>query len=127
MTQPCAVLRDCTTYSKACCELVAAGGGAAALLRVLRSCNRSAPHVAFLHSALAVLAALARHESTAGALLEADSCVAALSEQLQLFREKQASPSSGAHVPPPWYLLLPEATWTLALRAGCVLRSAFHR
>ena len=90
MTQPCAVLRECTAYSKACCQLLAGGGGAAALLRVLGSCNRSAPHVAFLHSALPVLGALARQPATAAALLETDGCVAMLSELLQLFREKQA-------------------------------------
>ena len=89
MAQPCAVLRECCFYSKHCCQMVAVSGGAALLLPAMRSCNRSAPHVAFLHSALGVLNALARLPTTAGALLAGDGCMAALSELLQLFREKQ--------------------------------------
>ena len=69
--------------------MVADGGGAAVLLHAMRSCNRSAPHVAFLHSTLAVMGALSRLPATVGVLLADHSCVAALSEQLQLFREKQ--------------------------------------
>jgi len=45
--------------------------------------------VAFLHSTLAVMGALSRLPATVGVLLADHSCVAALSEQLQLFREKQ--------------------------------------
>ena len=84
-----AVLAEYTGYSAACCAAVAEADGAAALLRLMRGANRSAPHAAFTCGALATLRNMARRPGTAATLLAAPACAQILGEQLQLFRDQR--------------------------------------
>jgi len=67
----------------------AEGGGIDGLLRFIRGCNRSQPHVDMLKHAVAVMFHVARYQQLHSSLLASPDCVQILAEQLQLFRDKE--------------------------------------
>ena len=74
--------------SKAC-FIGAEAGGIVSILRFMRSCNRSQPHMDVLRTAIAILANLARYPQLHTSLLASPECVQVLAEQLQLLRDKE--------------------------------------
>ncbi|PNH10245.1 Abnormal spindle-like microcephaly-associated [Tetrabaena socialis] len=83
------VIDTATRYSRDCCKLIARNGGLVALLRFVRSCNRSKPHVEVLHRALAVLHNICRCTALVSDVFHAEDCLTVLSEVLQFFRDTE--------------------------------------
>lgn len=54
------VIELATRYSSSVCALIAESGGVGALLRFVRGCNRSPPHMEVLQTALVILANICR-------------------------------------------------------------------
>ena len=67
----------------------AEGGGIDSVLRIMRGCNRSQPHMDVLRHAIAILANLARYPQLHMSLLASQECVQVIAEQLQLLRDKE--------------------------------------
>lgn len=78
-------------HVSASCNIVHTAEGAAidSLLRFMRGCNRSQPHVDLLKHAVAILAHTARYQALHSSLLASPECVQTLAEQLQMFRDKE--------------------------------------
>ncbi|KAG2492393.1 hypothetical protein HYH03_009339 [Edaphochlamys debaryana] len=83
------VIDTATRYSRDCCRLIARSGGVAALLRFMRSLNRSRPHIEVLNRTLAVLANICRYDELIPDVFHSDDCLAVLSERLQFFRDTE--------------------------------------
>jgi hypothetical protein len=92
----------CTSVSRACCRLIAENGGCGALVRFVRACNRSKPHVDLLSRAMAIMRNLCRYPDTLAAVFSEPDCIEVLTEQLQIFRDKQVNAST-------WYVRLQRA------------------
>jgi hypothetical protein len=99
VTQAVSAIEHSTRYSRACCELLLQedSGGLAALLAFMRLCNRSAPHVAMLVSALGALHNVLRWRGLGERMLREPELVPVLSERLQMFRDTEEvfSPACG--------------------------------
>lgn len=72
-----------------CCQLIALNGGVEALLRLMRGCNRSDPHVRLLKLALATLLNLCCHPALLPVVFQAEECVYQLGERMQFFRDAE--------------------------------------
>jgi len=88
MTLAISAMEMGTRYSSACCALIA-NSGVPALLRMLRSCNRSKPHVDLQLAALAVLSHVCKYSDLVPLVFAADDCITVLSEKLQLYRDME--------------------------------------
>jgi abnormal spindle-like microcephaly-associated protein len=64
-------------------------GATAMIYGLIRSCNRSQPHVELVVTALSILKNLSSHESTIYALIEPKEAIEVLLETCQNFRDKQ--------------------------------------
>ena len=67
----------------------AEAGGIGDVVRCMRGCNRSQPHVDLLRHANAILAHVARYQQLQPALLASPDCVQVIAEQLQMFRDRE--------------------------------------
>ncbi|EFJ40339.1 microtubule-associated protein Asp [Volvox carteri f. nagariensis] len=88
------VLEVSTRYSRDCCKLIAQDDGVTALLRFVRSCNRSKPHIDVLIRTLAALHNICscpsiRYDTFVPDVFHAEECLAVLSERLQYFRDTE--------------------------------------
>ncbi|TFJ87164.1 hypothetical protein NSK_001496 [Nannochloropsis salina CCMP1776] len=93
MGRSCAqILRSCmtlvvsTSLARECCEALVKVEGLPKLLAVIRSCNRSKPHMEVLRHVLRILENVALHPPFLNALAEAPSAVETLVELLQTYR-----------------------------------------
>lgn len=73
---------------------IAEAGGVGDVVRCMRGCNRSQPHVDLLRHANAILANVARYQQLHQALLASPDCVQVIAEQLQMFRDREVCMSS---------------------------------
>jgi hypothetical protein len=78
-----------TRLSKECCVAFAEHGASVMIYSLIRSCNRSEPHVELVVTALSILINLSRHESTLYSLIEPKEAIEVLLETCQNFRDKQ--------------------------------------
>ena len=85
----CAELEASTRLSAACCETFAAHGAVADLCGLLRTCNRSAPHVELLAVALRVLANVAARAHLAARVAAAPGALDVLLDLVAAFRDKR--------------------------------------
>ena len=68
---------------------IAEAGGIGDVIRCMKGCNRSQPHVDLLRHANATLAHVARYQQLHQALLASSDCVQVIAEQLQMFRDRE--------------------------------------
>jgi len=86
------ILRSCmtlvvsTSLARECCEALVKVEGLPKLLAVIRSCNRSKPHMELLRHVLRILENVALHPPFLNELAEAPSAVETLVELLQTYR-----------------------------------------
>lgn len=85
----CCTLEMSTRLSENCCVTFADHGATAMIYGLIRSCNRSQPHVELVVTALSILKNLSSHESTIYALIEPKEAIEVLLETCQNFRDKQ--------------------------------------
>eukprot|EP00741_Cyanophora_paradoxa_P008483 tig00001335_g8208.t1 len=84
----CKALEISTRYSPRCCERLAESGATAIIFGLIRSCNRSLPHLELVGYALGALANIARRPATAGALLQTEDAPDILAEHVAMYRDR---------------------------------------
>jgi hypothetical protein len=100
-----------TGLARECCEALVAVDGVPKLLAVVRSCNRSQPHILLLRHILRILQHVAAHPFLLPTLAEAPGAVETLADLLQTYR-------------PDDHTFLPAAALLLAAcRAGAVAKA----
>ncbi|GLI66525.1 hypothetical protein VaNZ11_010395 [Volvox africanus] len=83
------IMEVSTRYSRDCCKLVTQNGGVAALLRFVKSCNRSKPYGDMLNRTLAVLHNVCRYQELIPEVYYAEDCLTVLSELAQYYRDAE--------------------------------------
>jgi abnormal spindle-like microcephaly-associated protein len=84
----CSNLEVSTRLSYVCCESLIGNDAVPIIFTLIRSCNRSKPHVEVLKMALNILRNLARWKRTVGLVLAAPGAVDIIIELLQMYRDK---------------------------------------
>ena len=82
-------LAACTEASNTCCDMVAAAGGMAVLLRLVQSGNRDKSCQEALRCALLCLANLCRHQGRAGEAFEEEGLLGQLAKLLADNRDRE--------------------------------------
>ncbi|XP_012505908.1 PREDICTED: abnormal spindle-like microcephaly-associated protein isoform X1 [Propithecus coquereli] len=77
-----------TRLSPLCCENMAQSAAISKIFVLIRSCNRSVPCMEVIRYAVQVLLNVAKYEKTTSAVYDAEHCIDALLELLQMYREK---------------------------------------
>jgi abnormal spindle-like microcephaly-associated protein len=85
----CQTLEVATRLSSVCCENFARGGAAPVLYSMIRSCNRSEPHLMLLKHALSTLRHVSREPRLVAYVSEPAEAVEVLVDLLQMFRDKE--------------------------------------
>ena len=78
------VTRLSTTY----CEKMRDQNAIPIIFQLIRSCNRSQPHMAVLMHAVRIVLHLARYRPSAGAVFSQPDCSTVMVEQMQMFRDR---------------------------------------
>lgn len=86
LLRSCLTLVVSTSLARECCEALVEVQGVPKLLAVIRSCNRSTPHMELLRNVLSVLGHVTAHPPLLPALGEAPGAVESLVELLQTYR-----------------------------------------
>jgi len=86
LLRSCLTLVVSTSLARECCEALVEVEGVPKLLAVIRSCNRSTPHMGLLRLVLRVLSYVTAHPSLLPALAEAEGAVETFVELLQTYR-----------------------------------------
>jgi hypothetical protein len=86
LLRSCLTLVVSTSLARECCEALVEVEGVPKLLAVIRSCNRSTPHMELLRHVLRVLGYVTAHPSLLPALAEAPGAVETFVELLQTYR-----------------------------------------
>ena len=86
LLRSCLTLVVSTSLARECCEALVEVEGVPKLLAVIRSCNRSTPHMELLRNVLSVLGHVTAHPSLLPALGKAPGAVDTLVELLQTYR-----------------------------------------
>jgi abnormal spindle-like microcephaly-associated protein len=81
------ILEIATRLSEACCSAFASAGAPAILFSLIRTCNRSLPHIKLLHGILLVLSNVAQYEYLLPSLATTDG-VEVFLDLVQMFRDK---------------------------------------
>merc|ERR1711865_1265251 len=84
----CAHLDIATRLSRECCKKIVNEDAIHIILRLLRSCNRSSPHMELLKYALNVLHSLSGYSGPCKAIFAASDSVDILVELMQMYRDK---------------------------------------
>ncbi|ELT97378.1 hypothetical protein CAPTEDRAFT_220529 [Capitella teleta] len=79
-----------TRFSHVCCRELVEHGAVPVIFRLIRSCNRSVPHMEIVKYSVNVLLNLAKYEETRGAVYQEEGSIDCLIELLQIYREKGA-------------------------------------
>ncbi|KAJ1623646.1 hypothetical protein T492DRAFT_1053476 [Pavlovales sp. CCMP2436] len=77
-----------TSASVACCEQLLSSGALAVLVKLIRTCNRSAPHVQVATHAVSVLRNVCRYDYMMPVVFAAPDVVDTLTELLAIHRDK---------------------------------------
>ncbi|GIL67632.1 hypothetical protein Vafri_20977 [Volvox africanus] len=83
------IMEVSTRYSRECCKLITQSGGVTALLRFVKSCNRSKPYGDMLNRTLAVLHNVCRYQELIPEVYYAEDCLTVLSELAQYYRDAE--------------------------------------
>lgn len=86
LLRSCLTLVVSTSLARECCEALVEVEGVPKLLAVIRSCNRSTPHMELLRHVLRVLVYVTAHPSLLPALAETPGAVETFTELLQTYR-----------------------------------------
>jgi abnormal spindle-like microcephaly-associated protein len=87
----CQTLEVSTRLSVVCCENFAHGGAVPVLYSMIRSCNRSEPHLMLLKHALSTLRHVSRQPRLVAYVSEPAEAVEVLVDLLQMFRDKETT------------------------------------
>ena len=77
-----------TKWSFSCCERLVEHRAVPIIFQLIRSCNRSKPHLVVLHHSLRILLHLARCPSTISCIFDEPDSLSLLVELLQMYRDK---------------------------------------
>ncbi|KAK3591436.1 hypothetical protein CHS0354_033435 [Potamilus streckersoni] len=77
-----------TKLSSVCCEKFVEENAVPVIYKLIRSCNRSMPHMEIIKYSISILLNLSKYDRTTTAVLEADEAVSTLLDLLQVYREK---------------------------------------
>lgn len=80
-----------TSLSPVCCKQMIEGNAVNQIFLLIRSCNRSVPHMELIKYSVSVLLNLSKYNRTADAVYEAEGSVETLVELLQMYRDKNDS------------------------------------
>ena len=85
----CENLEASTKLSTACCRRLVNAGAVPILFQLIRSCNRSKPHMAVMCYALQILSHLSRCKETAAVVFSTKESIGLMAEILQMYRDKE--------------------------------------
>ncbi|CAH1785860.1 unnamed protein product [Owenia fusiformis] len=77
-----------TKLSSRCCERMVEGNAVCVLYTLIKSCNRSLPHMEIIKFCVSILLNLAKYDKTVDAVLEVEDSISVLLELMQIYREK---------------------------------------
>eukprot|EP00003_Mantamonas_plastica_P022431 TRINITY_DN380_c0_g1_i4.p1 TRINITY_DN380_c0_g1~~TRINITY_DN380_c0_g1_i4.p1 ORF type:complete len:1807 (+),score=729.88 TRINITY_DN380_c0_g1_i4:704-6124(+) len=84
----CESLDVSTRLSRVCCVRMVENHAVPIVYGLIRSCNRSQPHMELLKSALSILRNLVEYDSTVDAVITQEGWLETIVDQMQNFREK---------------------------------------
>ncbi|XP_077986991.1 abnormal spindle-like microcephaly-associated protein homolog [Glandiceps talaboti] len=84
-------LEVATRLSPKCCERIAANNAVHTVYELIRSCNRSLPHMQAISFCISILLNLAKYENTVYAVYEVPDSVSTLVDLMQIYRGKGCS------------------------------------
>ena len=84
----CENLNVATRLSTKCCEKMVQEKAVPVLFQLMRTCNRSKPHMAVLIHALKIISHLAKHRNTGDAVIKIPDSINMITELLQMYRDK---------------------------------------
>ncbi|KAL3871776.1 hypothetical protein ACJMK2_039754 [Sinanodonta woodiana] len=77
-----------TKLSPVCCEKFVEENAVPVIYKLIRSCNRSMPHMEIIKYSVSILLNLSKYDKTTTAVLQAKEAVSTLLDLLQVYREK---------------------------------------
>ncbi|KAJ8300168.1 hypothetical protein KUTeg_021687 [Tegillarca granosa] len=79
-----------TRLSPACCERMVEVNAVSVIYRLIRSCNRSQPHMELIKYSVNILLNLAKYDKTASDVYNVEESIDTLIDLMQIYREKGA-------------------------------------
>ncbi|XP_013394208.1 abnormal spindle-like microcephaly-associated protein homolog [Lingula anatina] len=80
-----------TRLSSRCCERMVEGNAVGVIYTLIRSCNRSLPHMEIIKYSVNILLNLAKYDKTRQAVYQVEDSVDTLVELMQIYRDKGSS------------------------------------